>query len=98
MTTVAAVVFMVTSLGLSLISTKSEVKSILETGKQQQTTKTDDKKPVAPVKSGPSKTPEQIRQEVEELSKKNRQTAPAPAPAQQQNSGSNAAQPEKPAK
>jgi preprotein translocase subunit SecG len=98
MTTVAAVVFMLTSLGLSLISTKTETKSILETGKQRQTTTTDSKKPVAPAKAVSSKTPEQIRQEVEELSRKNKQSAPAPAPAQQQNSGSKAAQPEQPAK
>lgn len=98
MTTVAAVVFMLTSLGLSLISTKSEVRSILESGKPRTTTTAPRKAPAAPVQQGPAKTQEQINREVEEASKKYRQqqAAPAPAPAQQQNSG--AAQPEKPAK
>ncbi len=77
MTTVAAVVFMLTSISLSMITTRTETKSILETtGKQS----------AAPVKSAPSSTsapaatptPEQINQRVEELQKKN-QAAPAPA-------------------
>jgi preprotein translocase subunit SecG len=78
MTTIAAVVFMLTSIGLSMIATKSETKSILETtGKQS----------AAPVNKAPASTaapvatptPEQINQRIEELQKKN-QAAPAPAP------------------
>jgi preprotein translocase subunit SecG len=99
MTTVAAVVFMVTSIALSLISTKTEVKSVLESGRPPAATTETKKAPATPVKSSPSKTQEQINQEVEELSRKNKQrSTPAPAPLQQQNSGSNTTQPEKPAK
>ncbi len=65
MTTVAAIIFMLTSVGLSLMSSKREAKSILETTKQ----------PSAPTeKKGPATqtpvatpTPEQIQKKVEEL-------------------------------
>jgi len=99
MTTGAAVLFMVTSIALSLISTKAEVKSVLESGRPSAKTIETKKTPVAPVQSTPSKSQEQINQEVEALSKKNKQqSTPAPAPPQQQNSGSKTTQPEKPAK
>jgi preprotein translocase subunit SecG len=81
MTTAAAIVFMLTSIGLSLITTtKSEGKSVLETTKQRSA-------PVqkAPVqqKSAPvaTPTPEQIKQKLEEIEKQKQQAAPAPAPA-----------------
>jgi preprotein translocase subunit SecG len=86
MTTVAAVVFMLTSISLSMITTRTETKSILETTGKQST---------APAKKAPSSTgapvamptPEQINKRVEELQKKNQaERAPAqqPAPAPDQ--------------
>ena len=39
MTTIAAIVFMLTSIGLSLISTKTEAKSVLETNQTECTSK-----------------------------------------------------------
>ena len=83
MTTIAAVVFMLTSLWLSMISTKTEVKSILETGKSTS----------APVRKAPASnaapvaapTREQIQRRVEELQKqKQNQAAPTQAPAPDQ--------------
>ncbi len=67
MTTIAAIVFMFTSIGLSLISTKTEAKSVLETTKQQSAPV---KKTPAPT-GVPAKTPtqEQINRRVEELEK-----------------------------
>ena len=87
MTTIAAVVFMLTSISLAMITTKKETKSILETtGKPS----------AAPVSKAPSSTappvatptPEQIKQRVEELQKKNQAAPspiqqPAPAPSKQ---------------
>jgi preprotein translocase subunit SecG len=79
MTTAAAVVFMMTSLGLALISsstTKTESKSILETTKEA----------AEPAKKAPAAqqapvvpTPEQIRKRIEEIeaAKQKEQTAPA---------------------
>jgi preprotein translocase subunit SecG len=86
MTTVAAVIFMLTSISLSMITTRTETKSILETT---------GKKSAVPVNKAPSSTgtpvamptPEQINKRVEELQKKNHaeQTpAPQPAPAPDQ--------------
>jgi preprotein translocase subunit SecG len=80
MTTIAAIVFMLTSIGLSMISTKTEAKSVLETS---------GKGTAAPVKKKPSSTtpvaaptPEQIQRRVEELQRqKQNQAAPTPAPA-----------------
>jgi preprotein translocase subunit SecG len=40
MTTVAAIIFMLTSIGLSMISTKREAKSIMDSKKQTTTTQT----------------------------------------------------------
>jgi preprotein translocase subunit SecG len=84
MTTIAAVVFMLTSISLSMISTQTEAKSILETTKQKQN--------AAPVKKAPAgapvtaPTPEQINQKVEELQKQKQQQS-TPAPAQQKQPG-----------
>jgi len=93
MTTIAAVVFMLTSIGLSLMSTqKSAARSVLETTKQE-TTQPAKKAPAPAGAPAATPTPEQIRQRVEELQRSNQQ-----APAPQQDSGSKpaeTAQPEK---
>jgi len=84
MTTIAAIVFMVTSLGLSLISTpRTEERSILETTKQQPAKPS--KKAAPAAQPLPAPTPEQINKRIEELekAKQNQQAAPAPTPAQQ---------------
>ena len=92
MTTVAAIVFMVTSIGLSMISTKTEAKSVLETTRQQAARPTKKPAVAAPV---PAPTPEQIKQRVEELEKQKQQQA-APAPANQP--APNPGQPKQPGK
>jgi preprotein translocase subunit SecG len=86
MTTVAAVIFMLTSIGLSMISTRSESKSILENKKQTAQPQPVKKAPTA-LPSSPAKSPEQLQKEIEELQRKaqqqkQQQAAPAPAPAQ----------------
>jgi preprotein translocase subunit SecG len=86
MTTIAAIIFMITSFSLSLITVKRESKSILETGAKQT---------AQPVKKAPAGKPvampsqEQIMQEQEkaEAARKNAQQAapvstPAPKPAE----------------
>ena len=80
MTTGAAVIFMLTSIALSMITTKTESKSILET--TRSTTRTDTKAPATqPVPATP--TPEQIKKQVEELeAKQKQQAAPAPKPGE----------------
>jgi preprotein translocase subunit SecG len=78
MTTIAAIVFMVTSVSLSLISTKTEAKSVLE-GTKQQNAQPVKKAPAPTGAPAAAPTPEQIRKRVEELQKKNQQAAPAPA-------------------
>jgi preprotein translocase subunit SecG len=77
MTTVAAIVFMLTSIGLSMIYTKTENKSVLETTRKQ-TARPANKAPAAqPLPAAP--TPEQIKKKVEELEKaRQKQAAPAP--------------------
>jgi preprotein translocase subunit SecG len=82
MTTIAAVIFMVTCIVLSMIATKTESKSVLESKK---TTSQPAKK--APAASQPSnqaapRTPEQIQKEIEALNKKNQQPATTPANTQ----------------
>ena len=85
MTTIAAVLFMITSIGLSMITNKTEAKSVLETTKQQSAKPVSKKAPAGAPVATP--TPEQIRQRIQELEKK-QQNPPA----------SNPVQPEKPAK
>lgn len=87
MTTIAAVVFMVTSISLSMIATtKSEEKSILETG-GTQTAPPAAKKQTAQPGAQATPTREQIKrmQEEYEAKQKQQQAAPAapatPAPA-----------------
>jgi preprotein translocase subunit SecG len=86
MTTVAAIIFMVTSIALSMITTtRREAKSILETTKQEAA------KPAekAPAKQPPAAapTPEQIKKQIEELQKARESQQSAPAPAQEKQSG-----------
>ncbi len=84
LTTAAAIVFMVTCLGLSLTGTKEQASSVMDKTKAVQT----------PVKSAPAAksqqaepvpTPEQIKREQEEAEAKQRQAGaqsqPSPAPA-----------------
>ena len=87
MTTIAAIVFMLTCIGLATISTKREAKSVLETtGKQNATpAKKAAAPPAAPVATP---TPEEIRKRVEELQNQKPQAAPAPTPASPVNQGS----------
>jgi preprotein translocase subunit SecG len=83
MTTVAAVVFMLTSIGLSMIVVKTERKSVLETTGGQQTTAPARKAPAAQKPAAPVLTPDQIQKRVEEFEKGKQQASPA-NPAQQQ--------------
>jgi preprotein translocase subunit SecG len=77
MTTMAAIIFMLTSIGLSMITTKSETKSILE-NKKQSATQPAKKAPAATKPSAPIETPDQIQKRLDELQKKRQQTTPAP--------------------
>jgi preprotein translocase subunit SecG len=87
MTTIAAVVFMLTSIGLSMIpnaGSRTENKSVLEgTGETPQPAK---KAPAVQQSTVPTPTPEQIQKRVEELNKseaaKKLQAVPAPQPAE----------------
>ena len=78
MTTVAAVVFMLTSISLSMITTRTETKSILETTGKQSAAPEKKKVPSSTGAPVAAPTPEQINKQIEELQKKN-QAAPAPA-------------------
>ena len=85
MTTVAAVLFMLTCIGLSMISTnatKTEGKSILETTGKPAGKQTD-KKPAANTGTPQAvPSPEEIRRIQEEYqAKQKQQAAPAPSPA-----------------
>ena len=81
MTTIAAIIFMLTSVGLSMITTRRETKSILETTKGQ--TERPAKKAPAAQPLAPAPTPEQIKKKVEELERQRQQAAPTQAPVQQ---------------
>jgi preprotein translocase subunit SecG len=87
MTTIAAIVFMLTSLGLSMIpntSTNSAGKSVLETTKE--TAQPAKKAPAVQQPAEPELTKEQIQQRVDQAQKleaaKKQQAAPAPQPAE----------------
>jgi|WetSurSiteA1Bulk_404760.scaffolds.fasta_scaffold18741_1 preprotein translocase subunit SecG len=97
MTTVAAVVFMLTSIGLSMIHTKTESKSVLETTQQKEAQPAKKAPAAQPAAAVP--TPEQIKRRVEELeaAKQKQQTTPAPAPLQGGQPASKPAEPKKPA-
>jgi preprotein translocase subunit SecG len=75
MTTVAAVVFMLTSISLSTMTRKVESKSILETTSGQARPAA--KAPAMPPPA-PAPTPEQIRQKQEELEAKQQQQQTKP--------------------
>ncbi|MDI9612227.1 MAG: preprotein translocase subunit SecG [Acidobacteriota bacterium] len=91
MTTIAAVVFMVTSISLSLMSSPSpttgESKSVLETTKGDAAQPADGEPAAAPKSQEPVPTPDQIRKMQEEIQARQKQEsaepAPAPAPAAQ---------------
>ena len=83
LTTVAAIVFMLTSIGLSLVTNKKESKSILETGKQtSQPYKAPVAQPKKDDKSAAPATSEQTARRVEELRQQKQQQQAAPAPEQ----------------
>jgi preprotein translocase subunit SecG len=83
MTTVAAVVFMITSIALSVITFKKEAsRSILETTTKRQTTQPVKKAPAG--KPAVTLSPEQIQkvqEQAEEAARKRKEAAQAPAPA-----------------
>jgi preprotein translocase subunit SecG len=90
-TTAAAVLFMITCLSLSLMGSKPEAKSILDSTKGQATPA-----PAAPAATqpvAPTPTPEQIRQMQQESEKKQQQ-----APAAQPNAQPAPEQPQQPKK
>jgi preprotein translocase subunit SecG len=85
MTTIAAIIFMMTSIGLSLISTKTAAKSVLDGAVEESVLpKTD--KPSEKSSDVPVLTPEQIKRRVEELQSRkqeqsnSQESIPAPAP------------------
>jgi preprotein translocase subunit SecG len=97
MTTAAAIVFMLTSIGLSLISrhTQTEAKSVLETTKQ---------KAAEPARKAPAAqtlpaapTPEQIKRKIEELEAAKQKQQAAPAPTQEKPPVSKPAEAKQPA-
>jgi preprotein translocase subunit SecG len=83
MTTIAAIIFMMTSIGLSLISNKRASKSVLE-GTEQESVVPGTKAPEKQTTEEEELTQEQINKKIEELeSKKQKQPKPeesAPAP------------------
>ena len=85
MTTIAAVVFMVTSITLSMISTPiRESKSVMDTEELETSTPAETAPSDRPSPSVP--TPEEIRKKVEELEKQKSQAAPAATQETQQDS------------
>jgi preprotein translocase subunit SecG len=97
MTTVSAVVFMITSLALSMVSTrKIASKSILETTKQESAQPAE-KEPAAPPIAVPSK--EQMRREQEAAEAKYKQkTTPAPTATQEERPAPKPSEPKLPAR
>ena len=77
LTTAAAIVFMLTCIGLSLITTKQEASSVMDTTKGKPAPAS---KAPAPAKSTvPTPTPEQIQQQKEEIEKRLQQQQAQPA-------------------
>ena len=72
MTTIAAIVFMLTSIGLSLISTRTATESILEGAAVEETVAPDTAAEEA-VSEEDYETPEQVRRKFEELDAKRQQ-------------------------
>ncbi len=80
MTTVAAIVFMLTCLGLSMITTRREATSVMDTAKGAPAPAS---KAPAPTKSAsPAPTQEQIQQQVKEIEERMRQQQAQPAAPQ----------------
>ena len=77
LTTVSAVLFMVTCLTLSLIGGGSQSKSILDSTKG---TATPAPKAPAVKQETPAPTPEEIKKKQEEIEQKQKEAAPAPGP------------------
>ncbi len=82
MTTVAAVVFMLTCISLSLITTKSEATSVLDTTRGSSAPAS--RAPATPASNTPTPTPEQIRQRQEEIEARLKQQQAQPAAKQAQ--------------
>jgi preprotein translocase subunit SecG len=95
LTTVSAVLFMVTCLTLSLIGGGGQSKSILDTTKGTATPA-----PKAPAvrQETPAPTPEEIKKKQEEIEQKQKQAAPAQAPASEKPAQPPAAKPASPPK
>jgi preprotein translocase subunit SecG len=80
LTTIAAVVFMITSIGLSLMSTRPVAKSLMDQVKTPAAKPATSAPPAAP---GKALTPDQLKRMQEDLAKKasEQKAAPAVAPA-----------------
>ncbi len=89
MTTAAAIVFMLTCLSLSLITTKKEATSVMDTTKGRPAPAS--KAPAAPKSTAPMPTPEQIRQQQEEIEKRLKQQGQGASQQQAQPGSPNAA-------
>jgi len=79
LTTVAATVFMITCLSLSMITTKQEAKSVMDSTKGKPAPVSN--APAAPKSTAPVPTPEQIRQQKEEIEKRMAQPQAQPGAA-----------------
>jgi preprotein translocase subunit SecG len=85
MTTIAAIVFMLTSIGLSLISTQQASKSVLE-GAVEETAAPEAKESGTEESDASTLTPEQIQRRVDELKAKeqepsdSKESTPVPEP------------------
>ncbi len=77
LTTVAATVFMITCLSLSLITTKREATSVMDTTKGKPAPAS--KAPAATKSNAPVPTPDQIRQQQEEIQNRIKQQQAQPA-------------------
>jgi len=97
MTTISAVIFMVTSIGLSMISTKTESKSILETTKGQASHPVK-KQSSAPPVNVPTKEQIRMQQEAAEAAKQKPEAAPTAAPAAGKETSTKPAESNAPAK
>ena len=85
MTTIAAVVFMMTSISLSMISTPAtDAKSVMDTEEQEASTPAERAPLDQPATVVP--TPEEIRRDLEALEKQKSEAAPAATQDQQQDS------------
>jgi preprotein translocase subunit SecG len=79
LTTAAAIVFMLTCLSLSLMGTKTEAKSVMDTTKTKAAPVS--KAPAATKSTAPAPTPDEIRRQQEEIERRLQQAQPAPQQA-----------------